>query len=384
MLLESESFGSIDPPCMDQPRRHLQSTSSSSAVDLTGTPAGLAASLPPSPSLSPKDGPGSVARRRPSWSGPKVPSPQITVQTNIRSFSVDDDPFASPVSPDDDTPPKSRVGSSYLTTQASPSSASLIPTYQEDEDDDAHLTANMSHQYPPGWSAHDAKDPERSIGVSPKSRRKSNRYSLSPSPMRKTGTTLQSVSRSLRHMSIRVANLAGRGLDDHIRLDDVDDEVSSKRKGDDDYKESEPLALPDLRKSLPIRGYALGFMGPTNPVRLSMYRLLLYPYVPSRQQTVMAPYSYVVPRWTEPIILFLILFHLVVLSIQSARLLTLPDSGTEPLQTRGYFHQWEDYALFSLFIFFTCANLRYFVASRLHSVPQNRSFCTDMYLWLNT
>lgn len=274
---------------MDQPRRHLQSTSTSSAVDLTGTPAGLAASLPPSPSLSPKDHPGSVTRRRPSWSVPKFSLPHPTVETSIRSFSVDDDPFVSPVSPDDDTPPRSRTGSSYLTTQASPSSASLIPTFQEDEGDDAHLTANASHQYPPGWSLHDVDDPERSIGVSPKSRPKSNRYSTSPSPLKKTGTTLQSVSRSLRHMSLRVVNLAGRGLDDHVRLDDLDEEVLSKRKGDGGSEELEPPALPDLRKSLPIRGHALGFMGPTNPVRLSMYRLLLSPCVVSCQQMATVP-----------------------------------------------------------------------------------------------
>ena len=62
-------------------------------------------------------------------------------------------------------------------------------------------------------------------------------------------------------------------------------------------------------------------------------------------------------RWTEPIILLLISFHLVVLSIQSARSLTLADSDAEPFRPRGYFHQWEDYALFSLFTFFTYANL---------------------------
>jgi hypothetical protein len=266
---------------MDRPRGHLQSTSSSSAVDLTGTPAGLAASLPPSPSLSPKDGPESVTRRRPSWSAPRVSSlPHPTVQINTRTFSVDDDPFVSPTaSPDDDTPPRSRAGSAYLTTQAGPSSASLIPTLPEDEDDEAHLTANMSHQRPPGWSIHDLKDLERSTGTSPKSRRRSNRYSASPSPLKKTGTTLQSVSRSLRHMSVRVVNLAGRGLDDHVRLDDVDDEISPKRKGDDNSEEPEYSALPDLRKSLPIRGRALGFMGPTNSVRLFMYRFLLFPYV---------------------------------------------------------------------------------------------------------
>ena len=267
---------------MDQPRRHLQSTSSSSAVDLTGTPAGLAASLPPSPSLSPSDGPESVARRRLSWTTTRNPFPHPTVQTSTRAFSVDDDPFASPdISPDDETPPRSRAGSAYLTTRAGPSSASLIPALPEDEDDETHLTVNISHQHPPGWSLHDTKDPERSIGASPRSRRRSNRYSTSPSPLKKTGTTLQSVSRSLRHMSIRVVNLAGRGLDDHVRLDDVDEEMSPKRRGDDNSEEPEYPALPDLRKSLPLRGRALGFMGPTNPVRLFMYRFLLLPYVVS-------------------------------------------------------------------------------------------------------
>lgn len=264
---------------MDPPRRHLQSTSSSSAVDLTGTPAGLAASLPPSPSF-PGDGPESVARRRPSWSTPVDQFPHPTVQINTRTFSVDDDPFASPaVSPDDDTPPRSRAGSAYLTTRAGPSSASLIQTHPEDDDDEAYLTTSISHQHPPGWSIHNTEDPERSISASPRSRRKSNRYSTSPSPLKKTGTTLQSVSRSLRHMSVRVVNLAGRGLDDHVRLDDVDDEIFLGQKGNGDPEEPEYPALPDLRKSLPIRGCALGFMGPTNPIRLFLYRFLLFPYV---------------------------------------------------------------------------------------------------------
>ncbi|KAF9647780.1 hypothetical protein BDM02DRAFT_3187683 [Thelephora ganbajun] len=313
---------------MDHPRRHLQSTSSSSAIDLTGTPAGLVVPLPP---LSPNDGPESVTRRRPSWSAPRVSSPQPTVQTIIQAFSVGDDPV---VPPDEDTPPRSRAGSAYLTTQAGPSFASLIPAFPEDEDNEARLTVNTSHRHQPGWSIHDNKDPERSIGASPKSRRRSSCYSTSPSSLKKTGTTIQSVSRSLRHMSIRVVNLAGRGLDDHVRLGDEDGGSSPKRKGDYDYEEPEYPALPDLRKSLPTRGRTLGFMGPTNPIRLLMYRFLLFP-------------------WTEPVILLLISLHLVVLSIQSAHSLTLANPDAKPLQVRGYFHQWEDYALFALFIFFT-------------------------------
>lgn len=266
---------------MDQPRRHLQSTSSSSAVDLTGTLAGLAVSLPPSPSLSPNDGLESVARRRPSWSTPRISFSHPTVHTSTRSFSVDDDPFASPISSDDDTPPRSRAGSSYLTTQAGPSSVSLIPKVQEDGDGDVHPTSSISHQFSQGWTVHDVKDPERSMNAIPNSRRGSSRYSTSPSPLKKTGTTLQSVSRSLRHISDRVVNLAGRGLDDHIRLNDMDED----QKGDNDS------ALPDLRESLPIRGYAMGFMGPQNPVRLFIYRLLLSPYVLSYRNMVVVSYS---------------------------------------------------------------------------------------------
>lgn len=88
-------------------------------------------------------------------------------------------------------------------------------------------------------------------------------------------------------------------------------------------------------------------------------------------------------RWTEPILLLLILFHLVVLSIQSARSLTIAGPGAEPFRMKGYFHRWEDYALFTLFVFFTYANPPNFVALRLLSLPQDRMLRTDMCLWLN-
>lgn len=67
----------------------------------------------------------------------------------------------------------------------------------------------------------------------------------------------------------------------------------------------------------------------------------------------------ILPRWTEPLILVLIIFNAVVLTIQAARSATLqaPDSGSapSPLPTpvKGYFHSWEDFALFVLFILFT-------------------------------
>lgn len=54
-------------------------------------------------------------------------------------------------------------------------------------------------------------------------------------------------------------------------------------------------------------------------------------------------------RWTEPIILCLIVANVVVLTFQGARSLdTAPD-----LREDGFFRTWEDYALFVLFILFT-------------------------------
>lgn len=52
-------------------------------------------------------------------------------------------------------------------------------------------------------------------------------------------------------------------------------------------------------------------------------------------------------RWTEPAILILIMVYVVVLTIQSAPALFDPRPGD------GFFHTWEDYALFVLFIVFT-------------------------------
>lgn len=76
-------------------------------------------------------------------------------------------------------------------------------------------------------------------------------------------------------MSLRVVNLAGMGLDDHIRLaDGGKDKLKTSDVGSDD--EEQEHDLPDLRKSMPIRGRSLGFLGTNNKLRLAMYRFLLY------------------------------------------------------------------------------------------------------------
>ncbi|KAI0321538.1 Ion transport protein-domain-containing protein [Amylostereum chailletii] len=231
--------------------------------------------------------------------------------------------------------------------QAGASMASLISSRRDSntstlndmgqDDDETHLTANMSQQPAgdTGWPAD--VDAERISGATPRTRRRTLRYSATPSPMNRTGSTLRNVSKSLRRVSLRVVNLAGKGLDDHIRMSDSNDLMVENEKEGPVQDEDEDIkgdALPDLRKSLPIRGKALGILGPENRLRLAMFRFLVYP-------------------WTEPAIFCLIIFNAVVLIIQASHTSTLPDEDSRPPLVRGYFHTWEDYALFTLFVIFS-------------------------------
>lgn len=81
--------------------------------------------------------------------------------------------------------------------------------------------------------------------------------------------TLQRVSRNLRRISVRVVNLASAGVDDrHARIaDENEEDVSS---------ELTPVSMRMPASSL-LRGTSLGFLGPNNPVRLTMYKFLMYP-----------------------------------------------------------------------------------------------------------
>ena len=144
------------------------------------------------------------------------------------------------------------------------------------------------------------------------------------------------LSRNIRRVSLRVVNMTGMGIDEHVRLADMGDEKMGlpEDEGEED-EESEDEALPDLSKTLPIRGRTLGFLGPTNRVRLALYHFLVY-------------------KWTEPLILLSIIFDAVILTLQAAlNIAPSADSNGDPLQMQGYFHNWEDHALFILFIFFT-------------------------------
>lgn len=57
-------------------------------------------------------------------------------------------------------------------------------------------------------------------------------------------------------------------------------------------------------------------------------------------------------RFTEPTILALILVNAAVLVVQASRTLLLPSTQV-PITVTGYFHAWEDFVIFALFILFT-------------------------------
>ncbi|KAJ7199602.1 Ion transport protein-domain-containing protein [Mycena pura] len=230
---------------------------------------------------------------------PASPRAFDTDPTRKRNSWGHEDPFDSPQDPwrhslRYGTPPADDSTSSL----AGPSSASAS---MYDDDDEAHLT---THEEDPAAE-----------------RRRTLRYSLSPSPLKKSGTAIKHVSQNIRRVSLRVANVASVGLE---RLPD-------DKRDDDEH-------LPDLAKSLPIRGRTLGFLGPTSRLRLACFNFLVFP-------------------WTEPIILLLIILNAVLLTVQASRSLTLT---TTPTTIKGYFKSWEDFALFALFIVFTleaCARI---------------------------
>ncbi|TEB23953.1 high-affinity cell membrane calcium channel [Coprinellus micaceus] len=188
----------------------------------------------------------------------------------------------------------------------------------------------------PSSSSDDPENSGATSMMSPRSKRTaSKRYTPTPSPLKLGGAV-----KTLRRMSLRVVNLAGTGMADQLRLKDVDDDEgplsSRSRKTFREEEEDEGPPMPDLRQALPIRGRTLGFLGPNSRIRLALFNFLIHPA-------------------TEPVILVLIILNAVVLTAQAFPSLTLPTANgpTLPPKISGYFHAWEDYVLFALFIVFT-------------------------------
>ena len=189
-----------------------------------------------------------------------------------------------------------------------------------------------------------------------------NNANLSPSAIQRSGTAIKRLSQGIRRVSLRVVNFAGAGLDDHIRLSDGDDQVGATGDGrrpsaandeDGDGRPVQPFA--DLSGNVfPLRGRTLCLFGSTSRVRRAMYGFLIFPCVfrvylrPCTRLSDGCPHH----RWTEPLILCSIIFYAVLLSIQSSRTIALSSPNATPPAVHGYFHNWEDYIIFALFVFF--------------------------------
>jgi voltage-dependent calcium channel len=309
---------------------HTQS-SSSSAIELIPTSATIPGT-PNSPSLLPSpDSRDSFARRRLSWAradeaGPvhfpppmNDPGPSSRPSTSTQPiptvYALDDDPFVTIPRPNlvtsryDDPDPFAYPSDS----QARASSASLISTSRRDSsptsstfDDFTHLTATLStaNMNPNNEmdvaavnNGHDhgdwRTDSEQHVfgDDTPRTRRRlGQRYNanLTPSPIQRSGTAIKRLSQGLRRVSWRVVNFAGAGLDDHIRLPDVGDQVDATGDGrrrssaDNDEDGDDRFVQPFAdfgRNVFPLRGRTLCLFGPDSRVRRAMYGFLIFPCV---------------------------------------------------------------------------------------------------------
>jgi len=293
------------------PKKKTQSQQSNSfdsvtsAIDLPGP-------LAPSPSLQVSIEPDhsrqrSLARRR-SWGSDRLREvaraesssghpPHLHLDSNMSSQGGGgggggNDPFLSnrqhPILPYTDN-----------VYSGSTSRASLMRGHFEHEieddnhpeDDQAHLTSNMSrtgtdtllleddNSSPSPNTQYSVNDPEIEGGSTPRTRRRTVRYSVTPSPLKKTETAIKSVSKNLRRISLRVVNLANTGLEGQLRLGNGNEDGDEKRLALEDDEDDDGPPQPDLKKVFPIRGRALGFLGPESKIRLALFNFLVHPCV---------------------------------------------------------------------------------------------------------
>ncbi|OJA17446.1 hypothetical protein AZE42_05939 [Rhizopogon vesiculosus] len=270
------------------------------------------------------------------------------------SFAPDEDPFHldNPFFANNLTYDRNSVYNevTYTSAQDGPSSSSLISTADSDLDstkdldgDQIHLTGSNSRwqaSVNAQWaSVNDLSiDSERTGGATPRPGRRTLRYNTPSSPLKQTGSALRVMSKKIRRASLRVVNLAGNGLDNSIRLADEDHDNGEYYPAKEVKEHFEEQWAEDQvfvnRKLSPLRGRTLGFLESSSTFRLRLYHLLSHP-------------------WTEPSILCLIIINACVLISQASDTLLLPSDQTMPSPQQGYFHIWEDYVLFGLFILFT-------------------------------
>ncbi|KAG1745083.1 Ion transport protein-domain-containing protein [Suillus paluster] len=206
--------------------------------------------------------------------------------------------------------------------------------------DDIHLTGTNSRwksSANENWaSANDLSiDSERTGGATAPTRQRTLRYSTSPSPLKRTGSAFKAVSHHLRRASLRVVNLTGyasiRIPDEDLNDGDYFPAQEVKEPFEEQWNEDQVFVT---RKLTPLRGRTLGFLESSSTFRLRLYHTLSHP-------------------WTEPLILCFIILNACVLISQASRTVLLPSDQAMPTPQKGFFHVWEDYVLFGLFILFT-------------------------------
>ena len=296
-------------------RNEVQSAelSVSSAIDL---PIGLTAtpSEPQTPvNLSPSRE-GSISRRRLSWgrmerqdvdayNDPlRLGWGETTVETSVAAASAAEDPFEVDMPDEEDFTPRihrERYPMTRLNGPSVSSQASLVQSFrtkstssgdfneQDLDDDEARLTSFASTVA--------GRDRSRSANLDPSmasdmdlertpdtrtSKQRNNRYSVTPSP----ASRLRTMKHTLRRVSVRVVNLAGRGVEEKgqpIRLPDDDDQkdgdMTNAQKEERELTDMDDIEeLPDLESKMPLRGRTLGLFGPSNSIRLAMFRFLTF------------------------------------------------------------------------------------------------------------
>lgn len=257
--------------------RH-SSNSSSSAIDLSGTGLGVVVQDPLSPSLRPLDADNrGYTRRRLSWSNvegrpdtshltvPPAPEPG---PSNLTVFGKD--PFFSSM----DRPAR-KDSSLFSTSHLDASSSPLLSTYADtaSADDEIRLIGGARPKVDEGWSLTSdlSVDSERSAGMSSRPRRQS----AAPSPILK-----RTITNAFHRASVRVVNVRGHRPYARVQEDGEGSDSGSTLDGEEETirpSVGESRTLP----SLPLRGRALGILGPTNPLRETLYKILDHPYVVS-------------------------------------------------------------------------------------------------------
>ena len=264
----SQTSPSLEPSNSRVTRRRSWGNRERTATTPDSEPSRLDLDVP-APSMSP--------RRLPPRPGP------LGITAGDSEYLLADDPWRrADVSDYSQSTGVTKDVFSY--SQAAPSTSMLMgspghlepDTYDGFHEDSAatHLTSNASRiARQDSLDAYSTSDPEHEGATPPRSRRKSLQYTISPSPLKSTENVMKSVSKNLRRMSLRVVNLRNNGLEGQVRLTDEEDERMEATTDENEGVQS------DLKQIFPIRGRALGFLGPDNKFRLALFKFLVHPYV---------------------------------------------------------------------------------------------------------